>query len=94
MQKTTEPVGWPQKNRTESEEYEGAQTFMWIEDDKLGIYLVHYFVVGLGYAIADALAIPISIKIPITAIIVFVICWAFVSLCYRITPKSSKWIFG
>lgn len=60
----------------------------------LGIYLVHYFVVGLGYAIADALAIPISIKIPITAIIVFVICWAFVSLCYRITPKSSKWIFG
>lgn len=60
----------------------------------LGIYLVHYFVVGLGYAIADALTIPISIKIPITAIIVFAICWTFVSLCYRITPKSSKWIFG
>ena len=35
MQQTTETVGFPQKNRTESEEYEGAQTFMWIEDDKL-----------------------------------------------------------
>lgn len=35
MQQTTKSVGCPQKNRTESEEYEGAQTFMWIEDDKL-----------------------------------------------------------
>ena len=35
MQKTTETVGWSHKSRTESEEYEGAQTFMWIEDDNL-----------------------------------------------------------
>lgn len=35
MQKTTENVGYPQNERTESESYEGAQTFMWIEDDKL-----------------------------------------------------------
>lgn len=35
MQKTTESVGCLQKNRTESEVYEGAQTFMWIEDDEL-----------------------------------------------------------
>lgn len=34
-QKTTENVDYPQKYRTESESYEGAQTFMWIEDDKL-----------------------------------------------------------
>lgn len=60
----------------------------------LGIYLLHYFVVGLGYAIADFLAIPISLKIPVTAAIVFVICWTLVSLCYKIMPKSSKWIFG
>lgn len=35
MQKTTESVGCLQKNRTESEVYEGVQTFMWIEDEKL-----------------------------------------------------------
>lgn len=35
MQKTTENVGYPQNERTESESYEGVQTFMWIEDDKL-----------------------------------------------------------
>lgn len=60
----------------------------------LGIYLVHYFVVGLGYWIANVLSIPISLKIPVTAIIVFVICWAFVALCYKLFPKGSKWIFG
>lgn len=60
----------------------------------LGIYLVHYFVVGLGYWIADVLLIPISLKIPVTAMIVFAICWAFVALCYKLAPKSSKWIFG
>ena len=60
----------------------------------LGIYVIHYFVVGLGYAISDALAIPISIKIPFSAIIVFIICWSFVALSFRVMPKASKWIFG
>ncbi len=60
----------------------------------LGIYLIHYFVVGLGYWIADVLSIPISLKIPVTALIVFAICWAFVALCYKLFPKGSKWIFG
>lgn len=35
MQKTTENVGYSQNERTESKGYEGEQTFMWIEDDKL-----------------------------------------------------------
>ena len=60
----------------------------------LGIYMMHYFVVGLGYAIANTLEIPVSLRIPATAIIVFIICWAVVSICYKLTPKYSKWIFG
>ncbi len=60
----------------------------------LGIYLVHYFVVGLGYAIADILSIPVSLMIPMTAIIVFLISWAFVAFFYRLMPNASKWIFG
>lgn len=60
----------------------------------LGIYLIHYFVVGLGYWIANGLSIPVSLKIPVTAIIVFVICWVFVTMCYKLFPKGSKWIFG
>lgn len=60
----------------------------------LGIYLVHYFVVGLGYTIVKTLTIPVSIRIPITAIIVFFISWCFVAIMFKLLPKSSKWIFG
>ena len=69
-------------------------TFANITKCGLGIYLVHYFVVGLGYGIANVLSIPISVKIPITAVIAFLISWAFVALCYKVMPKASKWIFG
>lgn len=60
----------------------------------LGIYLIHYFVVGFGYWAADVLQIPVSIKIPVTAVIVFAISWAVVAFFYKVTPKVSKWIFG
>lgn len=60
----------------------------------LGIYFVHYFIVGFGYWVADVLHIPVSLKIPVTAAIVFAICWAFVALFYRLLPSASKWIFG
>lgn len=35
MQKTTSLVGYPQNDRTESESYDGAHTFMWIKDENL-----------------------------------------------------------
>ena len=60
----------------------------------LGIYMVHYFVVGFSYSIANTFSIPVSIRIPVTAAIVFIICWALVATCYKFAPKSSKWIFG
>lgn len=60
----------------------------------LGIYLIHYFVVGLGYNIADALAIPISIRIPITALIALIISWTFVASIFAVLPRVAKWIFG
>lgn len=60
----------------------------------LGIYMVHYFVVGFGYAIADSIAIPVAVRIPATATITFLICWGFVATGYKMTPKYAKWIFG
>lgn len=60
----------------------------------LGIYMAHYFVVGFGYSMADILNIPVSLRIPVTAIIAFTICWIFVAVCYKYAPKLSKWIFG
>ena len=59
-----------------------------------GIYLVHYFVVGFGYWLANILAIPIALKIPVTAAIVFLVSWGFVASVYKIIPRASKWMFG
>ena len=58
------------------------------------LYLLHYFMVGLGYSIADVLAIPVSIKIPITAVIVLLMTWSVVALIYKMIPKVAKWILG
>ena len=60
----------------------------------LGIYLVHYFVVGGGYALADYLQVPVLLRIPVTAIIAFVCCWGFVAACYKWTSRCSKKLFG
>ena len=36
MQKTLAQVnGWPQRARTESERYEGVQTFLWMPEDNI-----------------------------------------------------------
>lgn len=60
----------------------------------LGIYMIHYFVVGIGYLIVDRIRVPISVRIPVTAVLVFGLSWAVVSLCYRAFPRLSKWIMG
>lgn len=60
----------------------------------LGIYLIHYFVVGLGYIVIDKIGVPISLRIPATALFVFVVAWSVVALCYKVCPKVSKWVMG
>jgi surface polysaccharide O-acyltransferase-like enzyme len=60
----------------------------------LGIYLIHYFVVGFGYRLADILQLPISVRIPISAAIVMTLSWLVVAAFYHASPKSAKWVFG
>ncbi|MGL5682041.1 MAG: acyltransferase [Marinifilaceae bacterium] len=60
----------------------------------LGIYLIHYFIVGIGYTISDALSLPVSLRIPISAVIVFLISWFIVAVCFKMSAKVAKWVFG
>lgn len=60
----------------------------------LGIYMIHYFIVGIGYLIIEKINIPIAIQIPVTGILVFIISWCIVSLVYKFIPKYAKWIMG
>ena len=39
----------------------------------LGIYMVHYFAVGIGYLAIDRIDLPIFMRIPATALFVFIV---------------------
>ncbi|MCC3158025.1 acyltransferase [Hymenobacter sp. 15J16-1T3B] len=60
----------------------------------LGIYLTHYLLVGIGYSVVDALRVPVAIRIPVTAGLVFLAAWALVALSYRVYPRLAKWVLG
>lgn len=60
----------------------------------LGVYMIHYFVVGLGYRLVDVLSIPVSLRIPVAAVCVFAASWAVVALFYKWRPGIARWVMG
>lgn len=60
----------------------------------LGIYMVHYFAVGIGCLAIDRIDLPIFMRIPATALFVFIVSWCIVALFYKVLPKAAKWIMG
>lgn len=56
--------------------------------------MVHYFAVGIGYLAIDRIGLPIFMRIPATALFVFIISWCIVALFYKVLPKAAKWIMG
>lgn len=58
----------------------------------LGIYLIHYLLVGPYYLLAEYINIPLPVRIPFSAILVFFTAWGIVTLIYRL-PKA-RWIVG
>ena len=60
----------------------------------LGIYLIHYFLVGTGYLVVETLGMPIPLQVPVTALLVFLAAWGIVAGCYKCFPKASKWVMG
>ncbi len=60
----------------------------------LGIYMIHYFIVGFGYLVVDKMGIPVFMRIPVTALFVFALSWGIVALFYKVRPKAAKWIMG
>lgn len=60
----------------------------------LGVYMIHYFVVGLGYRLVDMLAVPVPLRIPVAAVFVFAASWAVVALLYKWRPGLARWVMG
>ena len=51
---------------------------------------LYYFAGFNGYL----LLVPISLKIPVTSVIAFVISWALVAVVYRWAPRVARVVFG
>lgn len=60
----------------------------------LGIYMIHYFIVGIGYWVVDKMDVSVSVRIPVTALLVFLASWGLVSLFYRLAPRAARWVMG
>lgn len=59
-----------------------------------GIYMVHYFFVGIAYLLIGKLHTPVAIQIPVTAVLVFACAWGFTAAVYKLMPKQARWIMG
>ena len=59
-----------------------------------GIYMVHYFLAGPSVLLMRALNVPISIQIPLAAVVAFCISWLFVAMIYRYFSKGAKYFVG
>lgn len=59
-----------------------------------GIYMVHYFLTGPSVLLMRALNVPISIQIPLAAVVAFCISWLFVTMIYRCFSKGAKYFVG
>lgn len=57
-----------------------------------GIYMVHYFFVGVGYSTALSLGLSAGLIVPVAAIVAFALAWGLVVLLYRL--PGAKWIAG
>lgn len=59
-----------------------------------GIYMAHYFFVGLCHRIVTALAIPVPLQIPASALLILAFSWVFVLLVKRLMGKAAVYVTG
>lgn len=59
-----------------------------------GIYMVHYFFTGPSVILMRMIGIPVSLQIPLAAVVAFCISWAIVFIIYKVVGKKAKYIVG
>lgn len=60
----------------------------------LGIFMCHYFFVGVAYQLTQELGLPIGLQIPVSAVIVMSCATLFTMTVFRLLPRGAKWIMG
>lgn len=59
-----------------------------------GIYMIHYLFVHLGFEIGDQLHIPMPLRIPFSAIVIFCCSWPIVAAGKKWLGRWSKYVLG
>lgn len=59
-----------------------------------GIYMIHYFLIFLGYDLGAWLHIPAPLRIPFSAIVILICSWALVALGKKVLGKYSIYLLG
>lgn len=59
-----------------------------------GIYMIHYFFVGLCYAIVVRLSVPVFLQIPLSALLIFAISWTLVFLIKKGLKSWAIYVMG
>lgn len=59
-----------------------------------GVYMIHYFFTGPSVLLMRACHVPISLQIPLAAVVAFGVSWLLVSLAYRCFGAKTKWVMG
>lgn len=59
-----------------------------------GIYMVHYFFVGLCYQIIQTFALPVCLRIPASALLIFAFSWILVSVVKKAMRRRAVYLMG
>ena len=59
-----------------------------------GIYIVHYFIVGPVFLVMPYFHLPILLQVPVMAVIIFVIAYAFTWMMFKLLGRKAKYIMG
>jgi len=60
----------------------------------LGIYMCHYFFVGVGFSFVHWMGVPLGLQIPVAAVLVMSFAWLLTAGIFKILPQQAKWIMG
>lgn len=59
-----------------------------------GIYMVHYFFVGLCYQIIQTFALPVCLRIPASALLIFAFSWILASVVKKAMGRRAVYLMG
>ncbi len=56
--------------------------------------MVHYFFVGLCYQIVQTLVLPVPLRIPASALLIFVFSWSFTYVVKKGLGRKAVYLMG